>query len=202
VADGLAIDVHDVLAWAQVYLHAGQAALASRTPAGDPVAGATTRCDAQVADRQGADDPGGGAAGTEGGQGGGVSPPVTFSAVAGPRADLDRVRQEWQDIVGPDLAAGAASSANARRGHRHGCLPNRRVSSRSGYWRRARPPRAGWLARARPHGRHRRGGILFCSRQPVGFQNCVTAFDLQRLGLRGPRWAECSSTVDRPESTP
>jgi hypothetical protein len=105
VADGLAIDVHEVLAWAQVYLHAGRAALASRTSAGDPVAGATTRCDAHVADRKGDDGPGRGSAGTEGGQGGGASPPVTFSAVAGPRADLDRVQREWQDIVGPDLAA-------------------------------------------------------------------------------------------------
>lgn len=30
---------------------------------------------------------------------------MTFSAVAGPRANLDRVQQEWQDIVGTDLAA-------------------------------------------------------------------------------------------------
>lgn len=105
LADALAIDVHEVLAWAQVYLHAGRAALASRTPAGGPVTGSTTRCDAQVADKQGDDGPGGGSAGTEGGKGGSASPPVTFSVVAGPRADLDRVREAWQDIVGTELAA-------------------------------------------------------------------------------------------------
>lgn len=48
--------------------------------------------------------PGGGSVGTENGQGGGGPSPVTFSAVAGALADLQRVQQEWQDIASADFA--------------------------------------------------------------------------------------------------
>jgi len=109
LADALDSDVHQVLAWAQIYVNAGRVALRpgsqGKTPAIDSMADSATQGDPRVADRHCGDAPAGGSAGSEIGQGGDGSSPVTFSAVAGLRADLDRVQQEWQDIVGIEFAA-------------------------------------------------------------------------------------------------
>lgn len=105
LADALGVHVRDVLAWASAYLEAGRAVFRSETPAGNPFAGRTGRCDPGCADESDGDEVSGDATGPMAAYPGGGSPPVTFSAVAGTRADLGRVQQEWQDIVGTDLTA-------------------------------------------------------------------------------------------------